>query len=245
MGGGFRGAVLRRLRRRDALRRDAVVRPDAFFQHSPILWRLRLGHGLRQPRCRRGDAWRPAQLRQRAPVLTTPREAGRSTTGRRGRRPGAGRRRGGPRRLRRRGDDGGRPELRRRRPRRRGRRAGRQRRGGPVEHRRVSGPRGTAVAGSEGLRRGRHRRSRGRAGILRGLGLPALRLQRLRRLSRRLGARLLERTRLPGLGLAQSVLGRLGARDGAWHGPGLGPLLVGLRLVPLRDGLHALQQPVL
>ena len=110
----------------------------------------------------------------------------------------------------------------------------------------VSGPRGTAVGGSRGAS---PRPATGGAvagrGSLRGLGLPALRLQRLRGLSPGLGPRLLERPQLRGLGLAQPLLGRLGARDGARHGPGLGPVVLGLRLVPLRHGLHALLQPVL
>ena len=47
------------------------------------------------------------------------------------------------------------------------------------------------------------------------------------------------------LGLAQPVLGRMGLGPGPGHGAGLGAVLLGLRLGALRDGLHAVLQPLL
>ena len=85
------------------------------------------------------------------------------------------------------------------------------------------------------------RRRRGRQ-ALRRIGAAPLRVQRLREVPQRLGPRLLERQPLWRLGMALPVLGR---RLGAGHGvgAGLGPVLLGLRLVPVRDGLLPYMNP--
>ena len=155
-------------------------------------------------------------------------------------------------------DDGRRPELHRRRPGRRGRRAGRGRRGRAVERRRRLGPRDRRRGSRSGSRRVRRlsraarRRGGGPVGPApggyHGYGATGFRPNGFNAYgayhpagSTATGT---ATATPPGAGATATGAGAA-AGLGLGMGMGWGPGVLGLRVGPLRHGLHALLQPLL